>query len=298
MKQRPGYTTLLLSLMTAQLFAAEPAATTSAPASRPTRPRDLVNSATISPWQPIFKGIELCKASMTSPRMLQLRAVRIDLKEPTIDFLVTPSNGDQPKDCGARTTMQFLTEFKCQLAINGSYFDVLADKDGTPQDVEGLSLSRGDMYSPPGDKFDALLISKEHKAWIALAPVDCADAYNGLAGHQALVLLGRICVDPNLSPAFTGPNPRTTAGISKDGRYLILMVIDGRQPGWSEGTTLYETAEWMRKLGAYDAINFDGGGSTAMVIEGPDGKPEELNRPSGKVERRVANHLGVYAKRK
>jgi exopolysaccharide biosynthesis protein len=78
------------------------------------------------------------------------------------------------------------------------------------------------------------------------------------------------------------------------------MTIDGRQPGYSEGATTAETAEWMRKLGAYNALNLDGGGSTALVIEGPDGAPAVLNRPCGPpvgVERRVANHLGVFAQR-
>jgi hypothetical protein len=56
----------------------------------------------------------------------------------------------------------------------------------------------------------------------------------------------------------------------------------------------------MRKLGAYNAINLDGGGSTALVIEGPDGLPVVLNRPCGLppgLERRGANHLGVSAQR-
>jgi len=78
------------------------------------------------------------------------------------------------------------------------------------------------------------------------------------------------------------------------------MAIDGRQLGYSESASTGETAEWIRKLGAYNALNLDGGGSTALVIEGPDGAPVVLNRPSGPppgVERRVANHLGVFAQR-
>ena len=95
-------------------------------------------------------------------------------------------------------------------------------------------------------------------------------------------------------------HPRSAVGISRNLRYLYLVAIDGRQNGYSEGTTMAETAEWMRKLGAYNALNLDGGGSTALVIEGPDGSPELLNRPCGLpvgVERRVANHLGVFAQK-
>jgi hypothetical protein len=50
---------------------------------------------------------------------------------------------------------------------------------------------------------------------------------------------------------------------------------------------------------AFNARNLAGGGSTALLIEGPDGSPVELNRPCGAppgVERRVTNHLGVIAR--
>lgn len=89
-------------------------------------------------------------------------------------------------------------------------------------------------------------------------------------------------------------------GSSRSGRYLFLVAIDGRQPGYNESASTGETAEWMRKLGAYKAINLDGGGSTALVIEGPDGLPVVPNRPRGPppgLERRVANHLGVFVQR-
>jgi exopolysaccharide biosynthesis protein len=227
------------------------------------------------------------------PKPLQVRAVSIDLHEPSIDFLVTPSNGAEPKDVGGRTTSEFLAEFKCQVAINGSVFDVMARKKGDPMDVEGLGLSRGDLYSPP-NQWDALLISTNHlRAWIAHSPVDARGAYNGLSGFFSLL------IDGKNNGGMRDRHPRSAVGISRNGRHLILMVIDGRQPGYSEGTTTGETAEWMRKLGAWNALNLDGGGSTALVIEGPDGAPTHLNRPCGPpvgTERRVATHLGVFAK--
>jgi exopolysaccharide biosynthesis protein len=61
--------------------------------------------------------------------------------------------------------------------------------------------------------------------------------------------------------------PRTMAGIDARGR-LILVTVDGRQPGVSEGETLAEGAALMRSLGAVQAMNLDGGGSTAMAVRG------------------------------
>ena len=256
-------------------------------------PVDAVTHARLSRWIPIFRGVERMEASAELPRPLQIRAVRIDLKASGIDFLVTPSNGSAPKDVGARSTSEFLQEFHCQVAINGSVFAPYAEHRGDPMDVLGLSLSRGDRYSAP-NRWDALLIGADHRAWIARSPVNPGKAVNGLSGYFALLLDGR-----NIG-GMADLHPRSALGISRDGRTLLLMTVDGRQPGISEGLTTAETAEWMRRLGAYNALNLDGGGSTSLVIQGGNGKPERLNRPSGPppgVERRVANHLCVFAQR-
>ncbi|WP_329284641.1 phosphodiester glycosidase family protein [Streptomyces sp. NBC_01455] len=78
-------------------------------------------------------------------------------------------------------------------------------------------------------------------------------------------------LDPrDLSFGFAWSNvrqPRTLAGIDRRGR-LLLVTVDGRQPGVSEGFTLAEAARFMRSLGAVRALNLDGGGSTAMVVNG------------------------------
>jgi len=255
-------------------------------------PKLVVASPWISPWQPIFKGVEICSGVTTNPRPLQVRAVRVDLREESVSFLVTPANGAEPKDVNARTTSDFLSEFKCQAAINGSVFAPLSKAKGDPLDIEGLSLSRGDLYSP-ANKYDAFLIGTNNRVWLDLSPVDPQGAWNGLSGFHALLVEGR-----NIASS-DALHPRSAIGASRDGRYLILMVIDGRQPGFSEGATTAETAEWISKLGAWNALNLDGGGSSALVVQGMNGLPRVLNRPSGPppgTERRVGNHLGVFAK--
>ena len=60
-------------------------------------------------------------------------------------------------------------------------------------------------------------------------------------------------------------NPRTLAGVAADGR-LVLVAVDGRRPGHSVGASFEESARIMRALGAADAVNLDGGGSTAMTV--------------------------------
>lgn len=83
-------------------------------------------------------------------------------------------------------------------------------------------------------------------------------------------------------------HPRTAAGLSADGE-LILMVVDGRQPV-SRGVSLEELAVLMRDVGAVDALNLDGGGSSTLVVKGV-----LLNRPQGAtVEREVMSALATY----
>jgi exopolysaccharide biosynthesis protein len=112
------------------------------------------------------------------------------------------------------------------------------------------------------------------------------------------VLLRDGVIDPQVdstgAAGFRGPNPRTAVGVGANGRRLLLATIDGRQAGYSLGTTLRETAEIMRALGAHDAINLDGGGSTTMVVRDARGAFRIANRPSDAAgERPVANALVV-----
>jgi hypothetical protein len=271
-----------------------PAARTTKVANAPaSKPVNAVTHARISRWRPIFRGVEICQGSTQVPRRLQVRAVRVDLREPTIELMVTPRIGNGTNAWGGRTTSEFLTEFKCQVALNGSVFDVFVKKRGDIMHVEGLSLSPGDFYEST-NRWDALLVDANRRAWIDRSPADAHGAYNGLSGFYALLINGKN------NGGMKDRHPRSAVGISRSGRYLFLMAIDGRQPGYSKSASTGETAEWMRKLGAYNAINLDGGGSTPLVIEGPDGLAVVLNKPRDPppgLERRVANHLGVFAQR-
>ena len=91
------------------------------------------------------------------------------------------------------------------------------------------------------------------------------------------------------------PNPRTVVGLSPDGRFLYLVVIDGRVTGYSLGTTNAQSAALMLALGCASALNLDGGGSTEMVRADVIGQPYIVNNPSGGAERFDAAALGLYA---
>jgi hypothetical protein len=87
-------------------------------------------------------------------------------------------------------------------------------------------------------------------------------------------------------------HPRTAIGIDRDTRRILLLVIDGRQ-SFSRGYTMVELAELMMDLGADEALNLDGGGSSTMVARLPSGEVGVVNSPSDGRQRSVANGLGV-----
>lgn len=88
------------------------------------------------------------------------------------------------------------------------------------------------------------------------------------------------------SPTQLGPRaPRSAVGQTRDGR-IVLVAVDGRQPGYSIGLTNLELAQTLVRLGAVTGMSLDSGGSTTMAFDGT-----LLNRPSGGAERRISTAL-------
>jgi exopolysaccharide biosynthesis protein len=88
-------------------------------------------------------------------------------------------------------------------------------------------------------------------------------------------------------------HPRTAVAKLKDGKFL-MATVDGRQPGYSVGMDLNELAAFLLELGATDAMNLDGGGSTTMFLDG-----KVMNKPSDKEgERNVSDAILVFPRKK
>ncbi len=103
-------------------------------------------------------------------------------------------------------------------------------------------------------------------------------------------------VETEGNPGFRGLNPRSAVGMNRQGTRLWFAVIDGRRPGYSMGMTLRQTAELMRALGAWRALNLDGGGSSALALRtATTGQVHLANRPSDPTERPVGNAVALQA---
>lgn len=255
--------------------------------------------------QKLYDGVTYRRLVRVLPRPMIAHVLTIDTKEKGIEFLVTPPDSEGETPLNARTTSQFLKEFNLQVAINGNGFSPWWSRSpadyyphvGDPITPFGFTASNGEVYWM-GDDTDigtkpTLYIGRRNTLSFNNRP---GRVYNAISGDRMLVLKGERVSDLD-NERF---DPRTAIGINRNGRYLYLVVVDGRQPLYSEGATFAELANLLIEQGAFIGMSLDGGGSSTMVVEGDNGAPTILNSPIDSYipgrERPVANHLGVYVK--
>jgi hypothetical protein len=108
-----------------------------------------------------------------------------------------------------------------------------------------------------------------------LGRVDWAwwEMHTAVGGGPTLIHDGKIRITSKEEQMFgdaeNDRTPRTAMGYTSDGR-LIILVIQGRYPGLSDGATLFQEATILKNLGCYEALNLDGGGSSYMLVQGKE----------------------------
>ena len=233
------------------------------------------------------------------PRTMIAHIVTVDLTCKNIDVLVTPpEKGDKNMPLRAQTTSQFLKKYGLQVAINGDGF--------TPW----WSRSPLDYYPHVGDPItpNGFAASQQHEYGEIKGPTlyftDRDEAsfgepirkiYTAISGMNWLVKDKQVVEDLN----DVREAPRTAVGVDGPGTRLIMIVVDGRQPFYSDGATIAELAELMLHYGGDNAIMLDGGGSSTLVIDWPGQGPRVMNSPIDNYipgrERPIGNHLGIFA---
>jgi hypothetical protein len=186
-----------------------------------------------------------------------------------------------------RTVSSFAGRYGVQVAINGDFFK----GDFT---TEGLAMGAGALWtgSSDGPRWSFLAAGCASRVEIPLPELSVSPEpwMSDIVGGFPLLVDEGVALDfPDCTTSFCRRNPRTAVGLSEDGRRLILAVIDGRTTR-SVGMSLPEEAALMVELGAWRALNLDGGGSSAMFVEAEGGV---VNAPSDGSERKVGNHLGL-----
>jgi len=285
-------------------------------------------------WTAIFQGIEWTSACTTylpsdpktpNVRTQKMNALRVDLQNPTVHFVSTP------QAAGGGTVGQVAAQFLCstgaQVAINASFtwpgcvkgnFAVL----GLEKSAGRLVSNLASVPSVTSAGSEALLITQKNQASFATViqstpPAVYGQAWTAVAGspqpaNGSCPPSARVPGPPRLllggkiqSSAATDENPpeivaaRTAVGLSADGRYLYLMTIDGADHT-ACGAGFYDEGSWLSKLGASDAINLDGGGSTVMAMSAGKNGIKLVNNPASDhtttcQQRTVGVFLGVVA---
>jgi hypothetical protein len=252
--------------------------------------------------QKLSAGVAYTRKYRATPTRLVSHALVVDLRAAAFEILVTPPLRDKEPFLCTRTTSGFLEKFQLHMAINADGFYYLdpatynpaqfCGEGGEPVKVIGLAASRGKQYSTKAPGRPIMYISQKNVITFDKAP---SAVFNAITGDRLLVTKG-VKVSGLES---TSRDPRTAVGVNQNGRYLIMVVVDGRE--FSEGATFPELADLLISYGAYTGMALDGGGSSAMIVKGVDGKARAINKLMEENipgrERAVANHLGIYIKK-
>jgi hypothetical protein len=241
----------------------------------------------------LHPGIVHRRFARSEPRPLVVNVATVSLDAPGLSLVPTPA---APRGClPARTTSAFLREQRVQLAVNAQFFyactgssELDALEPGQPLRPVGVYAVAGEVVVEEPWLGNALYVGEDGAVSFEPPP----RIHHAISGRHRLVQAGRATEADDGVLA-----PRVALGLDVDRRRLLIVLVDGRQRGWSEGVTLPELSALLVELGAHDAIELDGGGSATLVTEGEDGRPVALNSPiheriPGR-ERPVANHLGV-----
>lgn len=189
------------------------------------------------------------------------------------------------------TVSTFAREQHAQIAVNANFFDDGASSCGltvgdgrvwrdSTQSNCGASIAFGRGANGwRTDVFDSF-------GWARENPLRWATQV--VTGKPFLLRRGEIAFHPHEPTGMWRVHPRTAIGVGADRHTLVIAVIEGRRRH-TPGMTSNEMVPLLEEFAVVDAINLDGGGSSALYIASEGGI---VNRPSDGHERTVINHLG------
>lgn len=254
----------------------------------------------------VTPGLQRAEVLFTSPRRMVVNVLRADLSHPDLRLGTTPRSTAWGQTFSsvytARTDRETCTAFLSRnraegrnmvAAINAAPFKPFPTS-SPYSDKMGLAVEAGVVVSEQLNSdftSPSLVYGRDWRARFASNKGDFVDPANVLTAVSGFEMV----LSAGVPAGDSSPDPRTGIGLSGDQRWLILITVDGRQTGYSEGAGTRELGELMLYFGARDGMNMDGGGSTTMALyDKESGTVSVANSPSGGGQRSVANHLGIY----
>jgi exopolysaccharide biosynthesis protein len=253
---------------------------------------------------PEHPGILFCwTETQSGPRPLKIRFLMIDLTSEDLEVITLPGedpDGNGPAESQLTSPAVLFNKYKAVAAVNANAFSGIGKNEsshtvwykGQPVDMHGMVVSRGKTISPAETGRSAFWLDKDRKPHIG-NPAAGASVTEAVADwFSPLIINSKIIPDASDQAV----HPRTALGFDESGKWLLLVVVDGRQPGYSEGISLYDLAKILEAKGCTQSVNLDGGGSSIMLIRDRDNRLRSLNRPSDGEYRPVPVMLGIRKK--
>ena len=231
-------------------------------------------------------GLEYQYIEIQKPRINRAHILRVDLKNPNIKpsiIVAKDPDGSGPAEAELTNPFKLANKNEVLAFINTNPWDSFPNKEGKrnrnwfegqPVDIDGLAISGGKIRSNTQPRESSIWLNNEGQLILGGKPEN-EDVQEAMNGFQLITKEGNIIVSPDNSI-----HPRTAIGANKNGTLIWLVVVDGRQKGYSEGMNLFELASLMVDLGCWNATNMDGGGSSIMGMIEADGMIKLMNSPS------------------
>lgn len=236
-----------------------------------------------SDWESITEGI--LYTNFTSDQIpLRWHLVSIDLHNPKIQPIAYPTLKQVQGKTSfmGKTTWQFLKESNAIVALNANPFQAPFTSLLPQRSIVGLYINQGRLISPAIARYSALCFEKQEQRWIPsiISNQTQSPPQTELAigGFFTILKEGDIQKLPSCSL-----DSRTAIGITKDKRYLFILYVEGENKKESTGLSYEESALILQAVGAWDALQMDGGGSASLSVT-------EKNI-TGRYHRRAANIL-------
>jgi exopolysaccharide biosynthesis protein len=236
-------------------------------------------------WKDVYKGVKYSfYETVVENKTVRFHVVCIDLTQSGIKITTSPLPDEFIQ------TSKFAKKIGAQIAINGGFWNFF---NIFPKPL-GLYVFEGNKYErcQDGKQYGFLAVTKEGKPWICAPNENFIfspnKAYMAISGYPMIVREGKVYNYGKIG--YIGfKHPRTAVGIDKSGKKLFLAVSDVRKKD-NAGVGLRALGELMVKIGVWDGLNLDGGGSSNLYIEKRGGI---VNRPSDEKERYVFNCLAI-----
>ncbi|MBQ7650769.1 MAG: phosphodiester glycosidase family protein [Victivallales bacterium] len=259
----------------------------------------------------IYPQAKIAKVETSIPRIQKVNAVRIDLTDPKIGFCAprrAPGYGQPMPDYPEaiiRTkrmrTVEFMKLARRPVSEGGYGMNMIVASNTNPwspfstmhwnhefADKLGLIVDRGELVSE-GNGRAAFIVTKDRK-FLFDTPgkdYDISNVDYAVTGFSYCMRNSKVEGNEDL-------HPRTGYGLSADRKYLVIVTIDGRQKGYSEGCTVKEVGHWLKYFGCSDGVNMDGGGSTTLVyFDSKADKVVKMNHQAKGAERSNGGNFGI-----